>query len=645
MIGAGSLTGRTSVAPTLDFDRVRRWPAVVGVGAALIVAQVALSGTRMFPENWRVDIAGPVGDFQFWAQRNRNDNFVLANVLRPIGNFVLSFYELFRDVLLELPWFWLPLLVFVVVARSGRWVAATSAAAGLVFVEIAGMHKPGMETLALMTICIVLAVAIGAPLGIWAGLNPKVERRLRPVLDALQSLPTTIYFVPAVLFFGVLQTPAAIATVAFAVPPLVRITALGIRQVPTASVEAGRMFGSSRSQLLWKVQAPQAVKSFVTGINQAIMMALGLVVIAALVGAGGLGNELMQTLRLRSPGRGVIVGFAIFGIAVALDRLSRSLVDRGASLPVPGRRYWGGAAAVLVVAYVIGRFGDIAAVPWTFDNDIVQPIDDFTQWVRDNLGDALQSVNDFIVVDIVVRLRTLFGETLAWPVLIGITAALAWAAKGWRLALFCVGGLVGIGLVGLWEPSIETLAQLLVSVAIAIAIAVPAGIFVGRRPRAEAMVAPLLDALQTFPSLIYAIPFVMVFAVGYVPGILATVMYAVPPGIRLTALAIKQVNPETLEAATTFGASNRQRLWGVQFPLALRGIALGVNQIVMMAVSMVIITGLVGGGGLGYLAVDSFTRQDMGLGIEVGLAMLVMAIILDRLTEGLADKFDPASAR
>lgn len=638
----------TRVIDARPWYRSRTWQWFGGGAVALIVAQVVLRRTATFagprPNTWSVHLADPINEFQAWVQRNRNTNVVLANVLRPISNFVIAFYEQLRDVLVELPWFWLPLLVLLVIARSGRWLTAVGAASGLVFIEIAGLHEKGMETVALMLICVVLSVAIGTPLGIWAGLNATVERRLRPVLDAMQSVPATVYLVVAVLFFGILQTPAVVATVAFAVPPMIRITALGIRQVPTASVEAGHMFGSSTSQLLWKVQAPQAVKSFVTAINQTIMMCLGMVVLGALVGAGGLGAELLGTLRLRSPGRGFLVGVAVFGIAVAFDRLGRSLVDRRATPSIRPGAYWGGVALALLVALVVGRATGNSEVPWKFDSSIAAPIDDLVKWIRDNFGDALQVVNDFIVRDVVIRLRDLLGPTLAWPVLIALTAAAAWLLKGWRFATFCVAGLVAVGLTGMWKPSLETLAQVVVAVVITTLLSVPLGIFVGRRPRVEAVIEPALDALQTFPNLIYAIPFVMIFSVGYVPGILATVLYAIPPGVRLTALAIKQVDPETLEAASTFGATDRQRLWGVQVPLALKGIALGVNQLIMMAMSMVIIAGLVGGGGLGYLAVTALIAHDSGLGVEVGLAMLVMAIILDRLSEGFAARLDPASA-
>ena len=637
------------LSTTPRWYRTRRAQTIGGGALALLVAQIVLSNASgsfdAWSKSWNIQLGDPVRDFQSSVRRNRNSNFFLAHVLRPISNFVIWFYEVLRDLLIDLPWFWLAVAVFLIIARSGRWVTAVGAAVGLVFIEFAGLHESGMETIALMLICVVLSVVIGAPLGVWAGLNPVVERRMRPFLDAMQSVPVTVYLVIAVVFFSIKQTPAAIATVLFAVPPMIRITALGIRQVPQASVEAGRMFGSSGWQLLWKVQVPQALKSLVTAVNQTIMMCLGLVVIGSLVGAGGLGAELIKSTRTRSPGRGFIIGLAIFAVAISFDRLSRSLVDRERALPIAARRYWLGVAAVAIVTYIVGRSAGWTTTPWTFDTDIAKPIDTAIIWIRDHFDTTLQSINDFIVRDVIIRLRNLLGRTLAWPILTALTALLGWVIKGWRFAVFCVAGLLATGLLGMWENAIDTLAQIIVAVILATLIAVPVGIFIGRRPRVQAAAEPVLDALQTLPSLIYAIPFVMLFAVGYVPGLLATVLYAIPPGIRLTALAIKQVNPETLEAASTFGATDRQRLWGVQVPLALKGIALGVNQVIMMSMSMLIIAGQFGGGGLGFNAVSALIKQDTGLGVEVGIAILVMAIILDRLSEGFAERIDPTSAR
>jgi len=158
--------------------------------------------------------------------------------------------------------------------------------------------------------------------------------------------------------------------------------------------------------------------------------------------------------------------------------------------------------------------------------------------------------------------------------------------------------------------------------------------------------APLLDSLQTIPPLIYAIPFVMIFTVGPVPGVLAAVVYSIPPGIRLTSLGIRQVNAESIEAATTFGATQRQVLWGVRIPLAMPSIILAINQMVMMVLAMAIIAGMVGGEGLGYRSVEALTRSNTGLGVEVGLAIVIMATILDRLTQAAARRMQaPASVQ
>ncbi|MDO8390066.1 MAG: ABC transporter permease subunit [Actinomycetota bacterium] len=627
----------------MTFVKQRKWQVVGAAVVALVVTQIVLRGTTFFPESWNRHLANPVNDFGSWVRRNRDTNPFLHDVLRPIGNFVRDRYIDIRDVLLDLPWFWLPLLVFVVILRSGRWASAGLVAAGLLFVEFADLHKEGMETVALMLLCILACIIIGTPLGVLAGLHPRVERALRPVLDAMQSLPITFYLVPSILFFGIGQVPAAIATIIFGLPPMVRIVALGIRQVPPASVEAGLIFGSNRWQLLWKVQAPQSIKSFVLAVNQMIMMCLGMVVIGGLVGSGGLGAELFDTMKLRSPGRSFLVGLSIFSIAMAFDRTTRSLVDRRRVFPVPTKIYWGAAVGALVGSYVVADSAGGLTVPWTFDHNLVEPIDEFIIWIRDTFGDQLQWINDFIVRDVVIRLRDLLSISLAWPVLIGGVVLIAFVLRGWKFAVFTTVGLIGIGLLGMWEASLVTLAQLVVAVLIAIVVSVPIGIFVGQRPRLEAALEPGLDALQTLPSLIYAIPFVMLFQVGYVPGILATVIYAIPPGIRLTALAIKQVNPETLEAAITFGATPRQRLWGVHVPLAMKGIMLALNQVLMMALSMVIIAGFIGGQGLGFKAVEALTKPDFGVGVESGLALLVMAIILDRLSDSLANRFDVGS--
>jgi len=192
--------------------------------------------------------------------------------------------------------------------------------------------------------------------------------------------------------------------------------------------------------------------------------------------------------------------------------------------------------------------------------------------------------------------------------------------------------------------SLQTLTQVVAGVILSVAIAIPIGIWAGRRPKVEAALGPILDALQTIPSFVYIIPVVMLFSVGQVPGIIASVLYAIVPGIRITALAIRQVPQESIEASQMFGATPLQTMFGVRIPLGAPTIMAAVNQVIMMVLAMVIIAGLVGGGALGFETVRAVTRSETGLGFEVGLAIVVMAIILDRLTQAWAARLQPPAA-
>ena len=410
------------------------------------------------------------------------------------------------------------------------------------------------------------------------------------------------------------------------------------------------MFGSTGRQTLVKVQLPQAVPSIMTGINQTINMALGIIVIAALVGAGGLGQEALQTLQLRSPGRGLVVGIAIVALAVMLDRVSRSFIERA----TPARRTdrarggeWSRGAVALaggavIVAVVLGRQLQWTEFPADWGVTWADWVNDAVTWVRDHWRAQTKWLNEFLVRDVHVRISSWLKQSVAWPVLIALSTLAGYAVRGWRLALFCGASVTCIGLVGLWDPAIETLVQVLMAVVLAMLIAVPVGVFAGRRPKFEQAIGPVLDAFQTIPPLIYAIPFVTIFDVGVVPGgIIASVIYSIPPGIRVTALGVKSVPEATIEAATTFGASKRQLLWGVRLPLALPAVMLAVNQVILMVVAMVIISGLTGGGALGYRIVETFTRTEIGRGVEVALALTLMAMVLDRLTQALAERLQP----
>ena len=611
---------------------------ISGLFVLIILAQTL--GTRGFPESLNIGLAEPITNLQSWVRDNRNSHWLFEFILNPFISVVEFGIELVESIFTWLPWFVPAIIVFALVARTRRWGLATFTAFAVIYPGVVGVWSESIVTISLMAVAVFICVLIGVPLGVVAALNHRVESALRPILDGMQTVPATVYLIPIVLLFGIGPAPAAIATVIYALPPMVRLTTLGIQQVPKSAVEAAQMFGATKRQILAKVQLPLAVPSIITGINQTVMMALGIVVIATLVGAGGLGQEINQTVRRLEPGRGLIVSLAVVAVALVLDRVFMSLVSTPGARRIRVKRNTLYMSLIgLALLAIAGRLLGWVEFPFSWGTSFADPIDTGFKWFRTTFDVVTRPFNDFVVREILVRAQTLFNETITWQAVVVVAAAFAFYIAGWKMSLLTASGITFIGLTGRWPDSVDTLAQTVVAVVISILIAIPIGIWLGRRPRAESIIAPVLDAMQTIPCLVYAIPFVMIFSVGPVPGIVAAVVYAIPPGIRLTSLGIRQVNYESLEAATTFGASQRQVLWGVRVPLAMPSIILAINQMVMMVLAMAIIAGMVGGGGLGYRSIEALTKPDSGLGVEVGLAIVIMATILDRLLQATARRF------
>jgi glycine betaine/proline transport system permease protein len=612
------------------------WLALI---AGVVLIQLLVRTTEA-PALWDTVISGPVDRFADWARENRQIHPIFTGFFIPFSTAVEWGLTTVESFLLWLPWFVLPLAVFLVIFRTGDWKMATVATLAMIYPGLVGLWDTTMETLSLMAIAVIIALAIGIPLGVLAARRPSVERLIRPVLDAMQTIPAPVYFIPVVLFFGIRRVPATIATVIYSLPPAVRLTTLGIQGVPRQSVEASEMFGSTPRQTLFKVQLPMAMPTIMTGINQTIMMALGIVVLATLLGAGGLGQEVLEALTQRRTGRGLAAGLAIVAVAMVLDRVGRSIAFADRTRPA-SRRYVVTSLALVAGAIVVGRVMGWVSFPEVWEISVFDPVDTVVRWGRDNLSFITRPVNDFIVAGLLIPARDFLTLTLAWPVLLLVTGFICWRLKGVGLAIFSIFALLVVGLIGMWALSLETLVQVLAAVVIAVAIAIPVGIWAGRNPRVEAALTPILDALQTIPSFVYIIPVILLFTVGQVPGIIAAVLYAIVPGIRITALGIRQVPEESVEASQTFGATPRQTMFGVRIPLAAPTIIAAVNQVIMMVLAMVIIAGLVGGGALGFETVRAVTRGLVGHGFEVGIAIVVMAIILDRLTHAWAVRLQP----
>lgn len=260
-------------------------------------------------------------------------------------------------------------------------------------------------------------------------------------------------------------------------------------------------------------------------------------------------------------------------------------------------------------------------------------IESVVDWIKDNL-DGLLDVISFVMSFLVDGLTSILLAP-SFVVIIVIAALIAWVVRSWQLA---IGTIVSFGLIvgmDLWVPAMQTLALVLVAAIIAVLIAVPLGIWSARNSTVRAVLKPVLDFMQTMPAFVYLIPAIVFFGIGVVPGLVATVIFALPPGVRLTELGIRGVDSETVEAGQAFGAKPGQILRGIQLPLAMPTIMAGVNQVIMLALSMAVIAGMAGADGLGKMVVEAISTINIPKGVEAGLGVVLIAVFLDRVTAAL----------
>lgn len=261
-------------------------------------------------------------------------------------------------------------------------------------------------------------------------------------------------------------------------------------------------------------------------------------------------------------------------------------------------------------------------------------IDAVMAWVLSNWGVVFDAIGDAILYMLLSIERFLLW--LPWFVIVLLVGIIAWRAiRLWWAGLIMASFLVLIGSFGYWDLSMMTLAIIIAAVILSLGIGIPTGIVMARSNLVESIIRPILDAMQTMPSFVYLIPALMLFGLGKVPAVFATIIYAVPPVIRLTNVGIRQVPPSVIEAARAFGSSARQILFEVQLPLAIPSIMVGINQTTMMALAMVVIASMIGARGLGLEVLLSINRIEVGRGFEAGLSIVLLAIIIDRITHAM----------
>ncbi len=631
------------------------------VGAIVVLMLIGLALLRNeFPWpaalTWQA-LPERLDDLQIWllderTAENPNIIFAIFDGFRAFADWLVI---ALNDALLWMTWPGVLAASVLIVLRFGGWRAALVVAGALVSFALTGLWEESMQTLALMTAAVVLSLAIGVPLGVLAGRNERFLNAVTPGLDAMQIVPAFAYLMPVVILFSVGPAAAVICTMIYAIPPAVRITALGIRGVTADSVEASRALGATEPQTLFKVQLPLARRQVLLSVNQTIMFALSLVVIARLIGGRGLGDVVTSGL-YSNPALALLAGGVIVIMAIALDRSTAAIADRTdptrRHLTDEGRRraritMLATFAAIAVVVLVAKALGAADIYPDEFETDSfvytatieeqlsmwIQDVLDYIQDPASFIFGITEPIGNFLLEYMLEPLRILLVEGPWFVILSGLTA-IAFVLSGTRPAITTLLMLGAIGIMGVWDLAMDTASQVLVATALAVAVGLIIGIWAAESPRVERLLRPVLDTLQTLPQLVYIIPFIYLMPVSRIPGVVASVLYAIPVVIRLVANGLRNVPPAAVEAASAFGASRAQVLTKVKIPLARDSIMLGVNQGIIMVLAVVVIGGLIGSGALGDAIARGLQRNEFGEGVVASLAILALGIALDRVTQG-----------
>ncbi len=618
---------------------------------------------------WLIDVWDP--DIEEYEEKPLMNQFT-----RSASGVILFMIELVREILLggvktivtftgwdwatENKWARWPALPWTVVTGGAAILGyvlkgprlALFVGFSFVYIAIFGQWEPSMATLSFVLIAAPISVFFGLVLGVWAFRNQHVETVLNPLLNVMQIMPHFSYLVPVVVFFGIGDHAGAIATVIFATPPMARLTILGLKKIPPEIGEAGLMSGCNNRQLLFKVLIPTARRDILIGVNQAIMSCLAMVVIASLIGAKGLGNDLLIALNQLRIGLALEIGICIVLIAIMLDRLSLAWADKQvdyfANLSFVERHrfslIFGGIFVVGVIVAWIGSFlfeegfnyfyliphnkGITTAPFWQAGVD----------WVWDTFFYTLKGFNEWLIVQVLVPVKAAY---LGMPVVatFALTMGVGYIVGGVRVGLSVGGFLLFIALTEWWDRALITAYLMTLSVLMSTTIGIIAGTLCSQNPRATRIMLTICDTFQTFPSFIYLIPVMMLFGVTDTSVLIAIVIYATVPATRYTIQGMLSVPPQLHEAGSMSGVNRLQRYFSIELPMAFPHIALGINQTVVFALSMVIIGALIGTDDLGQLILKSLSDKDgVGNGLVLGLCVAFIGLAIDQVLRTWANQ-------
>ena len=678
------------------FDETRRlhwvWAALILGTLALLALKDTAGWLVEYPAEWVVPVTPWLNAFMAWCVDT------VGPACRAFSAAIGVPMAAVRDLLNWLPWsVTLTVLTFATWAVSG-WRLAAFTFFAILYMLVIGLWTESMNSLALVAITVPTAVAIGFGLGSLAFLSARARRVITPTLDVMQTVPAFAYLLPILLLFGFGPVVGLIASILYAFPPTVRNTQLGLSRVPTEVIEAGLMAGATPGQLFWRVRAPSALRQILLGVNQTTMAAFSMVIIASIIGGtADIGWEVLLTMRRAQFGESLLAGIVIALMAMVMDRLtaavataeprdpggSRDFVTRHRNLLVAAGLGLAVGLAARIVPFlevypeawevypaqhlndavnwlVVEHAGTIALVKsWAFffvmlpvKTGLEQTVTPFTWGFEFTapLKNGYALLAAAVVVYTAVRrgigrasliaflaILLFYGITrLPWPALLAMAVLLGWQLGGLRLAFGTAAGLGFLVVAGVWPQTMLSVYLCGLAVLLSFAVGIALGILASEYDGVSAFLRPINDTLQTMPLFVILIPFVMIFKIGEFTALLAIMAYAVVPAIRYAEHALRNVPAGVVEAATCFGCTRRQLLWRVKLPLAMPVIMLGLNQTIMFGIAMLVIAALVGTNGLGQRVYIGLGNGDFGVGIVAGIGMAFIAMIADRMTQGMS---------
>jgi len=546
-----------------------------------------------------------------------------------------------------MPWTGLAAIAAVTGYYLGGWRLSLLGGGTMIWTALIGQWTIAMQTMSVLAIAAPLAFVIGLSLGIAAWKYEWVDKTIKPVLSVLQTLPFFTYLLPAVIFFKVGPTAGAVATTIYAIPPMILMTTLGLQKVSSEVVEAGKMSGCSKYQMLRHVYLPSARTEILVGVNQVIMLCLAMVVLTAFIGMPGLGAKLLAMMGSFKLGRSFEIGVTIVLLAVMLDRMSKAWVVKQPEHFERGTPFWKrhqmlllGAglfvgftllSLVLPIAAEIGRKQDFSQgkeldnlIKGFLDIEVVKS----TTWF----------LRAFVNVKILIPFRD-FMLSIPTFAFIMLVTAFALSLAGRKQAVLAALFFSLVALSGWWDRAIITLYSVVAAVTIAAIIGLPIGIIAARSEKWSTRVLLMCDTAQTFPSFVYLIPAIMLFGITDIAVIFSILIFAMVPLMRYTIEGLRTVPPEMTEAADMSGATRMQKLWNVQLPLALPTMAIGFNQAIMFAFFMVIIAAFIGTQDLGQELQRTLAGTNLGKNFVLGICVSLMALTFDlTIMKWAADK-------